>query len=78
MPPAVMATVPLVGWVIAVMVRVSPVSGSVSLASTVDRVGGGVLGHGGGVVDGVGASLTGVTVTVTVAVSVAPAPSVMV
>ena len=33
-PPPVMATVPLAGWVIAVMVRVSPVSGSVSLAST--------------------------------------------
>ena len=30
-----MATVPLVGWVTAVMVRVSPVSGSVSLANTV-------------------------------------------
>ena len=34
MPVPVMATVPLVGWVIAVMVRVSPGSGSVSLANT--------------------------------------------
>ena len=44
-----MATVPLVGWVTAVMVQAVAVGVGV-VGQHVDRVVGGVLGHGGGVV----------------------------
>ena len=47
-----MATVPLAGWVIAVMVRVSSGSGSVSLPNTLIGLAVRALGHGGGVIDG--------------------------
>ena len=65
-----MTTVPLVGWVIAVMVRVVPVSGSVSLANTLIAL----LVESSATVaassTATGASLTAVTVTVTWPVSV--------
>ena len=65
-------------WVTAVMVRVSPASGSVSLASTL--IGLAVESSSTVAVSSTatGASLTVVTVTVTVAVSVPPAASVTV
>ena len=65
-----MTTVPLVGWVTAVMVRVSPVSGSVSLASTLIGL---ALESSATVATSstaTGASLTAVMVTVTWPVSV--------
>ena len=70
-----MTTVPLVGWVTAVMVRVVPVSGSVSLPNT--AIGLALESSATVAVSSTasGGSLTGVTVIDTVAVSVAPAPS---
>ena len=65
-----MATVPLVGWVIAVMVRVSPVSGSVSLANTLIALAPESSVTVAASSTATGASLTAVTVTVTWPVSV--------
>ena len=70
MPAPVMATVPLAGWVIAVMVRVSPVSGSVSLASTLIALAAESSATVAASSTATGASLTAVTVTVTWPVSV--------